>query len=225
MRVRTRQRALSLISTDAGVLEAADRPPLATDRARAGAAELILALVREALVQGPTGAVRIASVGCAPAIEIATALERWPEVGPRLAMVMVAPGGGPGSAAFNHGLLAQAAWTGARIDLVSVDPQRALRDRAIRALGRFDLIYSADWLAGLPMAEARSWIGAFREALASDGVMAFGATAADVRRMRSLLPPRLSLAAEVMQARSGDGQLLCLRRAPLKHPVAPAPAP
>ena len=125
------------------------QPPdaTATDGAAVHRVELLLSLIRESLVASGRQPVRVATLGSDDGLEVGVALDRWPEIGPRLD-VMILTGGPPpspvsGLPAAERWLTALANRRGAIVRFLAsetLDPE----DGALaRSVGSRHLIYCA----------------------------------------------------------------------------------
>jgi extracellular factor (EF) 3-hydroxypalmitic acid methyl ester biosynthesis protein len=195
--------------------------------------ELLLGFIREALVQHPTGRIRIASVGCGPAKEIAAALERYPEVGARLDIALIDQE--ERSIAYCERTLTPLAnRTGARIQFIKESIRRLLVAKELsRALGHRELVYSAGLFDYLNERSFSALLSSLYETLTPNGVLAVGnvainnpsraameyflewflihRSADDLRRQASTLSPTPA-AVEVCSEPLGVNLFLSIRR-------------
>ncbi len=150
----------------------------AAARANINRIELLEGLIREtaARVQGP---IRIASVGCGPAHEIAVVLRRWPQLGPRLQVALIDQE--ERSIAWcERALTPLANRTGARIEFIRESVRRLIASRQLsRALGPRELIYSAGLFDYLNERSFSALLGALYAALVQGGLLAVGNVAVD----------------------------------------------
>jgi extracellular factor (EF) 3-hydroxypalmitic acid methyl ester biosynthesis protein len=136
------------------------------------------ALIRRTLAERPDGRVRIASLGCGPAREIAVLLEDSPELGPRLDVTLIDQEV-RAVACCEQTLAPLAATTGARIHVVHEGLRSLLpRDSLLQKLGRSALIYSAGLFDYLPDRAFSRVLLVLFEALLPGGLVAVGNVAA-----------------------------------------------
>ena len=114
----------------------------AAARANINRIDLLSGLIRDLAVARP-GRLRIASVGCGPAHEIAVALRRWPELGPRLEVALIDQEE-CSIASCERTLTPLANETGARIQFIRESIRRLIVAQELsKTLGVRELIYSA----------------------------------------------------------------------------------
>jgi SAM-dependent methyltransferase len=149
--------------------------------ARAGLtrAEYLIDKIRAVVDSNPHRRVRVASIGCGAAREIATLLARWPDLGACLDLILLDPD--ERIVRYCERTLAPlAAATGARMRFVQAPIRRLLLTRNLgTALGECDLIYSAGLFDYL---DQRCFVALLRglyRALRPGGTMAIASLAAD----------------------------------------------
>jgi hypothetical protein len=119
----------------------AQAPALVETGADNPSVEFLLSLIRETLVAHPRQSVRIASVGCSEGREVAIALERWPEVGPRLDVAVLGTFAN-GDDVSRRSLTRLAGNAGATLRFLLVDESRPVDAGELSAsIGARDLIY------------------------------------------------------------------------------------
>jgi len=130
--------------------------------------------IRVELQKPRQGRLRIASIGCGPAREIARLLEQSPELGPRLDVALI----DQESRAIEFGqrtLAPLAAQSGARLQFIDGSIRRLLTARQLsHALGPRDFIYSAGLFDYLNARSFAALLSALYEALVDGGHMLIG---------------------------------------------------
>ena len=136
--------------------------------------ELLQSYVQDALAAKPEARVRIASIGCGPAHEIASILQRCPELGPRLDVALIDQE--ERSIAFCERTLSPLAnRTGARIQFIRESIRRLLVAKELsRALGQRELVYSAGLFDYLNERSFNALLAALYETVVPGGVLAVG---------------------------------------------------
>jgi extracellular factor (EF) 3-hydroxypalmitic acid methyl ester biosynthesis protein len=145
----------------------------AAARANINRIELLDGLIRDFAAKTP-GPIRLASVGCGPAHEIAVLLRRWPELGPRLQVALIDQE--ERSIAWCERRLSPLAnRTGARIEFIRESIRRLIGSPELaRALGPRELIYSAGLFDYLNTRSFCALLGALYAALVKGGLLAVG---------------------------------------------------
>jgi SAM-dependent methyltransferase len=143
-------------------------------RANVNRVEYLIEKIRAAVAASGLERVRVASIGCGPAREISTLLEREPDLGPRLDVVLV----DQDERAIRYcerTLAPLAAATGARIRSIPAGFRALVLSRALgAALGERDLIYSAGFFDYLDRRCFAALLRGLYETLAPGGRMAIG---------------------------------------------------
>jgi extracellular factor (EF) 3-hydroxypalmitic acid methyl ester biosynthesis protein len=134
--------------------------------------------IRSVLEASPDGRLRLASIGCGPARELALLLEQSPELGPRLDVALIDQE--PRVITYCERTLGPlAARTGARVQFIRESVRHLLTARQLStALGERDFIYSAGLFDYLNQRSFTSLLTALYEALAPGGQLAVGNVAA-----------------------------------------------
>ncbi len=147
-------------------------------RANINRIEFLGAKIRELVAASPRARVRLASIGCGPAREIAALLERSPEIGPRLEVALLDQE--PRSIAYCEKTLAPLARsTGARVQIIPESVRRLLTTRMLaRTLGERDLVYSAGLFDYLGERGFGALLQVLWSAVVDGGRMAIGNVAA-----------------------------------------------
>ena len=170
--------------------------------------ELLLSLIREALVVHPGQAVRIASVGCDDGQEIATALERWPDIGPRLDFCVLGNAAGV-DALSRRRLAAQARRHGAGLAFVPTDAGARGEAPALgRGLGSRHLIY-CDGLSTGTRPHLGALLPSLHEALTPGGLLALVCPPANEETASELLGWGRSIAGNSIEVRETPFGLHC----------------
>ncbi|AKU93294.1 SAM-dependent methyltransferase [Vulgatibacter incomptus] len=136
--------------------------------------EFLGAMIRERIERADRDRIRIASIGCGPAREIAALLNKSPELGARLDVALVDQE--DRSIAYCEKTLAPLARaTNARVQVIRESVRRLLTAQALgEALGERELIYSAGLFDYLNERTSRALISILYGALADGGRLAVG---------------------------------------------------
>jgi extracellular factor (EF) 3-hydroxypalmitic acid methyl ester biosynthesis protein len=150
----------------------------AAARANINRIDLLVDLIREAATRA-VGRVRIASVGCGPAKEIAAVLERYPEVAAKLDVALIDQE--DRSIAYCERTLTPLAnRTGARVQFIRESIRRLLVAKELsEALGARELIYSAGLFDYLNERSFSALLSTLYSTLVPDGLLAVGNVAVD----------------------------------------------
>jgi len=143
-------------------------------RANINRIEYLGALIRDVVAKSSRERIRIASIGCGPAREVAVLLEQSPELGNRLEIALIDQE--ERSMEFCERTLAPLARkTGARIHFVRESVRKLISTRKLaQALGERELIYSAGLFDYISERGFGALMGVLYGALADGGTLAVG---------------------------------------------------